>query len=187
MKTAAFFLILLFLLDQRRLRSDIRRPEVQEQVPVIEVQEIKQALPVRLKIPKLNIDAFIESVGLTSGGAMGVPEDTANAGWFNLGPRPGERGSAVIAGHFDGKNGGAGVFADLYKLKPGDKLSVQDDKGIEIIFTVRESHLYDPGFAEEVFSSGDGIHLNLITCDGVWDGVKKSYSKRLVVFFDIID
>lgn len=187
MKTAVFFLILLFVFDQRRPRSVIRRPEVKEQIPVIEVQEKKQTLPVRLKIPKLNIDAFIESVGLTSGGAMGVPENTANVGWFNLGPRPGEKGSAVIAGHFDGKNGEAGVFADLYKLKAGDELSIEDDKGVEIVFAVRESRLYDPGFAEEVFSSGDGIHLNLITCDGVWDGIKKSYSKRLVVFFDIID
>ena len=186
MKTAAFFLILLFILDQGRSRSIIRRPEAREQITVIEVQEKKQALPVRLKILKLNIDAFVESVGLTSGGEMEVPKDTADVGWFNLGPRPGERGSAVIAGHFDNKNGGPGVFANLYKLKPGDELSVEDNEGIVTTFIVRESRLYDLGFAEEVFSSGDGINLNLVTCDGVWDGVRKSYSKRLVVFTDII-
>lgn len=187
MKTTAFFLILLFILDQSRPRNFIRLQEIKKQIPVFEIQKDKQALPVRLKIPKLNIDAFVESVGLTSGGAMEVPENTANVGWFNLGPRPGERGSAVISGHFDGENGEAGVFADLYKLKAGDKLSIEDDKGAEIVFSAGESRLYDPGFAEEVFSSGSGTRLNLITCDGVWDGVKKSYSKRLVVFFDIID
>jgi hypothetical protein len=35
--------------------------------------------------------------------------------------------------------------------------------------------------------SNDKAHLNLITCDGVWDVTKKSYSKRLVVFADIAD
>jgi hypothetical protein len=52
-------------------------------------------------------------------------------------------------------------------------------------FVVRESRTYNPGYAEEVFSANDGAHLNLVTCDGVWDGAKKSYSKRLVIFADI--
>lgn len=58
------------------------------------------ASPVRLKIPKINIDAAIESVGLTPEGAMDVPKSHTNVAWFNLGPRPGEQGSAVINGHF---------------------------------------------------------------------------------------
>lgn len=50
-----------------------------------------------------------------------------------------------------------------------------------------ESRTYNPGHADEVFHQGDdGSHLNLITCDGVWDGVEKSYSKRLVIFADIV-
>ena len=117
---------------------------------------------------------------------MDVPKTATDTGWFKFGPRPGEKGSAVIAGHFDGTNGEPGVFIDLNKLKKGDKLYIIDDKELTLTFTVRESRVYNPGYAEEVFSSNDGIHLNLVTCDGVWDGTKKSYSKRLVVFADII-
>jgi LPXTG-site transpeptidase (sortase) family protein len=106
-------------------------------------------------------------------------------GWFEPGPRPGEIGSAVIAGHVDGESGEPAVFTNLYKLKEGDKLYIEDDKGGSIAFVVRESRTYDPGYADEVFIQNDNAHLNLITCDGVWDGVKKSYSKRLVVFTDI--
>lgn len=57
--------------------------------------------------------------------------------------------------------------------------------GTSTAFVVRESRLFDPGYADEVFSRNDGVYLNLITCDGVWDEAKNSYSKRLVVFADI--
>lgn len=149
-------------------------------------REVSQELPVRLKIPTINIDASIEYVGLTSLRTMEVPKDSLNVGWYKLGARPGEVGSAVIDGHVDRENGEAGIFANLYKLKPGDKVYIEDDKGKILTFIVKKSQTFDPGLANEVFSLSDGIHLNLITCDGVWDGVKKSYSKRLVIFTDII-
>ncbi len=145
----------------------------------------RQAESKRLIIPQIDVNAHIEYVGTTPEGAMEVPSDSADVGWFKLGPRPGEKGSAVISGHVDSQDGEAAVFTNLYKLKKGDKLYVQDDKGTTTLFVVRELRTYDPGYADEVFSGGDGHHLNLVTCDGVWDGVKKSYSKRLVVFADI--
>jgi len=141
--------------------------------------------PTRLIIPAININASIQPLGVTPGGEMEVPSNTIDVGWFKFGSRPGEKGSAVIAGHFDRENGEAGVFADLYKLKKGDKLYIKDDKGTITPFVVRESRTYDPGYADVIFSRNDSDYLNLITCDGVWDGAKKSYSKRLVVFTDI--
>lgn len=149
------------------------------------ISKISPGAPVRLIIPQININTDIKYMGVTPYGVMEVPNNIMDVGWFKLGPHPGEKGSAVIAGHFDGKNGEAGVFVNLYKLKKGDKLYTEDDKGVLIAFIVREKHIYDPGSADEVFSSSDSAHLNLITCDGVWDGAKKSYSKRLVVFADI--
>jgi LPXTG-site transpeptidase (sortase) family protein len=116
---------------------------------------------------------------------MEVPTNAIDVGWFKIGPKPGEVGSAVIAGHFDDRNGEPGVFYDLYKLKAGDKLYIEDDKGKTISFVIQSSRVYDVGYADTVFSRNDGTYLNLITCDGVWDGVKKSYDKRLVVFASI--
>lgn len=146
------------------------------------IQQKTQGFPVRLKIPAINVNAGIQQVGVTQTGEMDVPSNTVDAGWFKMGSRPGEKGSAVISGHFNGSSGEAGVFFNLYKLKAGDKLYIEDSNGKSIGFVVQESRTYDPGFADEVFSLSDSAHLNLVTCDGVWDGVKKSYSKRLVVF-----
>lgn len=138
-----------------------------------------------LVIPTINVNASIQPLGVTSMGEMEVPDNTLDVGWFKLGPKPGEKGSAVIAGHFDGTNGEAGVFTNLYMLKEGDKLYIKDGREATSTFVVRESRIYDPGYAEDVFSSSGSAHLNLVTCDGVWNGTKKSYSKRLVVFADL--
>lgn len=157
----------------------------QKQVPQETTQQEVQGLPVRLVIPTINVSANVQYVGITPLGEMEVPSNAFDVGWFKLGSRPGEIGSAVIAGHIDDQSGKAGVFIDLYTLKVGDELYVEDDQGKMTRFIVRESRAYDPGFAEEVFSANDNAHLNLVTCDGLWDGVKKSYAKRLVVFADI--
>jgi len=148
------------------------------------LSKVSSGLPVHLTIPAINVNANIQYVGVTPQGTMDVPSNTVDVGWFRLGSRPGEKGSAVISGHFDSQNGEPGVFANLHKLKKGDKMYIEDDKGKLIIFIVRESRIYNTGYAEEIFSLNDGTHLNLITCDGVWDGAKKSYSKRLVIFAD---
>jgi sortase A len=141
-------------------------------------------LPLRLTIQEINVDAAIEQVGLTSDGLMDAPKGPAEVGWFNRGPRPGDKGSAVIAGHSGWKNNIPAVFDNLENIKPGDKVTVQDDKGAVISFVVRESRRYDPeADASDVFRSNDGkAYLNLITCVGVWNKLTKSRSERLVVF-----
>lgn len=159
----------------------------QRQVPQSTAQPESQGLPVRLVIPTINVNTNVQYVGITPQGEMEVPSNAVDVGWFKLGSRPGEKGSAVIAGHIDGESGEAGVFINLYALKQGDELYVEDYQGIRTRFIVRESRTYDPGYAEEVFSANDSAHLNLVTCDGIWDGTKKSYAKRLVVFADIAD
>ena len=177
----AFGVLLLFFLLYLN-NSVNQEPQIQDQT----VSKISLGLPVRLKIPVIGVDAEIEHVGVNDGGEMDVPSNTANTAWFKPGTRPGEVGSAVIAGHFNGKQGERGVFADLNKLKTGDKLYVQDNFGVMATFEVQETSNYNPGFAEDVFGKSDGIYLNLITCDGVWDVAEKSYTKRLVVLAVLI-
>ncbi|MBP9822078.1 MAG: class F sortase [Candidatus Pacebacteria bacterium] len=147
----------------------------------------KGSLPLRLRIPIIGVDSLVENVGLTAAGAMGVPVVVGNVGWFSLGKRPGEIGSAVIDGHYGLlKKGGSSVFDNLNKLKIGDKISVENYDGGIISFVVKEIKHFEPeADASSVFVSNDGkAHLNLITCEGVWDKVSESYSKRLVVFAD---
>ncbi|MDO8604303.1 MAG: sortase [bacterium] len=141
-------------------------------------------VPTRIIIPDINVDAVVEGMGVTPLGAMDSPKGPTTAGWFNLGKRPGEQGSAVISGHYGWKNGIPAVFDNLKKLKTGDKIYVVDAQGTTTVFIVRESRLYDQNAdASDVFISSDGnAHLNLITCEGTWNKTEKSYSNRLVVF-----
>lgn len=137
-------------------------------------------------VPAIRVDAVVLSVGLASDGAMDTPKSPSDTAWFELGPSPGDPGSAVIAGHYGWKNNMPAVFDDLSALRRGDKIYVENEKGETTTFIVRESRLFDEKEnAADVFSSSDGkAHLNLVTCEGVWSKDTKSYSKRLVVFTD---
>lgn len=148
--------------------------------------KISSSLPVRLKIPSINIDAPIDSVGLTKKGSIGVPKGPSEVAWYDLSPIPGEKGNTVMDGHSGWKNGIPAVFDNLYKLKKGDKIYVESDTGVVISFVVREIKSYGQNEdAPDVFISNDGLsHLNLITCSGIWNDIDKSHSERLVVFTD---
>jgi LPXTG-site transpeptidase (sortase) family protein len=167
-----------------------RKPAVQntsQSLPIQQHGDRDAGLPVRLKIPRIGVDAAVEDVGLTPDGSMGVPDRLADVAWYKLGPRPGQWGSAVIAGHRSSKEWMPAVFDNLHDLHPGDYLYIEDDKGSTIAFIVRESRIYDPeANAGDVFSQSDGVHLNLITCDGTWNEAQKSFSKRLVIFADAL-
>lgn len=143
-------------------------------------------MPIRLKVPKINIDAAVEYVGLTPQGDMDIPKGPDNVAWYSQGPRPGEKGSSVINGHFGWRDNIPAVFDNLHTLQKGDNLSVEDEKGKIITFVVRELRTYgQDDDASAVFRSSDKkAHLNLITCQGTWNKNQKSYSNRLVVFTD---
>lgn len=147
---------------------------------------IPRGLPVRLKIPVINVDSAIEDALITPDGRMDVPAGTLNVAWFSLGPHPGRVGSAVIGGHFGVNNGVPFVFYDLDKLKIGNSIFVVDDRGDTLSFVVQSIKSFDRNAdATTVFTSQDGLaHLNLVTCEGIWNQVDNSYPDRLVVFAD---
>lgn len=153
----------------------------------LSTRRVKSVLPVRLKIPKIKVDAFLERVGLTAQWAVGVPKGGVNAARYELGPRPGKIGNAIIVWHYGTwKTGQWSVFDHLQNLKKGDKIYVEDASGVSISFVVTKSRTYSPtAIVPEVFNSTDGkSHLNLITCDGVRNKITKHYPNRLVVFAD---
>ena len=117
---------------------------------------------------------------------MAVTVGPVDVAWYDLGPRPGESGSAVIAGHDGWKDGIAAVFDKLSALAVGDKIYVDDRQGSTTVFVVRDIETYGKSQNDSlVFNSNDGeSHLNLITCEGTWNASEQSYSNRLVVFAD---
>ena len=154
------------------------------QVIVIVPKIVQTTLQAHLLIPSINVDAVIKAMGVTSAGAMAVPNNRVDVGWYSLGTKPGDTGSAVIGGH-DNYGGGDGAFVDLNRLKVGDVLSVVDAKGVSTSFVVREMKTFAATDENTgIFASTSGAHLNLITCSGVWDAAAESYTTRLVVFTD---
>jgi LPXTG-site transpeptidase (sortase) family protein len=148
---------------------------------------VKYGLPMHLLIPKLKVDAPISYMGLTANGEMDVPPDLVTVGWYKFGTKPGEQGSAVIAGHLEGTED-LGVFIDLDKLRSGDVINVRNDREEVVSFAVRETRTYKQAERpNEIFNKTDGSYLNLITCSGTWDNAKKRYSHRYVVFADRIE
>lgn len=168
-------------------RSSPLSSEPQPQPVVTEkITSVSRAEPARLQIPAIALDAEVESVGLTSKGAMDTPQNRYNVAWYNKGPRPGELGSAVIDGHLDGENQTTAVFKDLNKVKVGDTITIVDKDNKTLTFTVRRTKLFqatDP--TTEVFGSTNGIYLNLITCAGTWNTERQDYEERLVVFTEL--
>lgn len=140
--------------------------------------------PVTLIIPKLNIEAKIEQVGVNEKNQMDVPKDANDVAWYIGGPRPSELGNAVIAGHYDTPSGRPAIFYNLNKLLPGDKVEIVSLDLKKRIFVVTNKAVipYENSPRELIFGEANGKNLNLITCAGVWDQVKKSYVDRLVIY-----
>ncbi len=145
---------------------------------------------VRLLIPAIGVNAPIESVGVRPDGTMETPAQRPwnNVGWYNSGPRPGERGSAVIAGHLDRPGGNPAVFWRLHDLRFGDSVLVVDASGKALLFHVTRIIFSPPQDApvQDVFGNTAGSFLNLTTCAGDWIPTQHQTAMRLVVYTSLV-
>ena len=122
-----------------------------------------------------------EYLGLTQDKAMDAPKDPDKVGWYKLGPRPGEKGNALVDGHVDW-GGKTRVFWGLRNLKPGDTITVTDADGKRHDFAVQWSKWYDANASvSDTFAQTDQTELTLVTCGGEFDHKTKQYLSRLVV------
>ncbi|BAC14619.1 hypothetical conserved protein [Oceanobacillus iheyensis HTE831] len=144
--------------------------------------------PSEINIDSINVSSSVESVGLLENGEMAVPEDFTKTGWFDLGTNPGNRGSAVIAGHVDDKTG-PGVFFDLDKLKKDDEIEVIGEDGKKLTFKVVDTEVFhkDNAPIEDIFGYTSRRMLNLITCIGTFDHSIGGRTERLVVYTELVE
>jgi sortase (surface protein transpeptidase) len=141
-------------------------------------------VPARVIVPSVEIDARIVGVGLQDDGEMETP-DFGLAGWYRLGPRPGEPGPAVIVAHVDSVQG-PDVFNRLDELTAGDEIVVEDAIGDRARFVVRDSETIPKSElpVERIWSDGDDPVLRLITCGGEFDRAIRSYESNVIVYAD---
>jgi sortase (surface protein transpeptidase) len=141
------------------------------------------AKPVRLLIPKLQVDSSLETLHQDSRGVLVAPAYADTAGWWSKGVVPGDVGAAVIVGHLDTILGPA-VFEHLKQLRPGDLIDVRMSDGRTVKFAVDGSHVVKKALfpSAEVYGATPDAQLRLITCSEPFDPVAHSYTDNLVVF-----
>lgn len=137
--------------------------------------------PTRVMIPVIGVDEGLYGVGLKPDGAMATPA-FGDAGWYDLGPRPGAAGPAVIVAHVHGP-AGDDVFARLHELRPGDRIGVRRTDG-SAVFVV-DSIERAPKEAlptDRIWNDTDQAVLRLITCGGTPDPVTRMYPDNTIVY-----
>lgn len=141
------------------------------------------APPVRIRIPVARVDSGLQRLRKAPNGAIQVPSDPDVAGWYVEGPRPGQRGPAVILGHVDSRAGPA-VFYKVPWLRRGDIIHIdRSDKTTANFRVTRVLRVPKSRFPSElVYAPTLDTSLRLVTCGGIFDRRTGSYRDNVIVF-----
>ncbi|WP_346623662.1 class F sortase [Blastococcus montanus] len=149
------------------------------------------AAPVAVTIPAIDVSSDLMRLGLNDDGTVEVPplEPDDRAGWYELGPAPGDIGPATILGHVDSAEHGPGIFFDLGALQLGDEIEVARADGSVAVFAVDrvERHPKDEFPTIAVYGNTDDAQLRLITCGGDFDSAVRSYEDNVIAFATLVD
>ncbi|OIJ98729.1 class F sortase [Streptomyces sp. MUSC 14] len=144
------------------------------------------ALPQRVDIPRLGVQAPVVARGLDAEGAVDPPpfDQPGVVGWYGAGTRPGAKGAALLVGHVDTATR-PGVFYKLSTLTPGATVRVVRSDGKVARFTVDDVRVMPrTGFdAHQAYGPHrpGRAELRLITCGGAFDRTTSSYTANVVV------
>ncbi|MCT9144072.1 class F sortase, partial [Streptomyces violarus] len=123
-------------------------------------------------------------LGLTKTGSLDAPPAARGnlAGWYEAGTTPGERGTAIVAGHVDNADGPA-VFYGLGALTKGSTIEVDRRDGRVAVFTVDAVEAYAAkDFPDrKVYGPARRPELRVITC-GAGYSRTTGYQGNVVVF-----
>ncbi|MEU0082890.1 class F sortase [Streptomyces sp. NPDC006274] len=144
--------------------------------------------PVRLRIPRIGVDAPVTGLGLDAEGSLEVPPaaDRNLAGWYEDGTTPGAEGTAIVAGHVDNAQGPS-VFYSLGALKKGHRIEVLRADGRTAVFTIDAIEVYEAdAFPDQkVYGAGDRAELRVITCGGGFSD-ETGYQGNVVAYAHLI-
>lgn len=128
--------------------------------------------------------AHIVSVGLNPDGSMEIPDEISEVGWYSLtGIRPGDSGTAVLAGHVDSRTQGHGPFNELSQLTVGDEITIDTVNGAQTwTVTSTAAHPRADLPIADLFSLDGPPRLALVTCGGDFDRDERSYEDNIVVY-----
>jgi sortase (surface protein transpeptidase) len=147
---------------------------------------LKQALPLRVDIPELDVQAPVVARGLDAQGGVEPPpfDEPGVVAWYRGGATPGAAGTALFVGHVDTRSKPA-VFYRIGTLRPGAVVRVVRDDGKVAEFTVESVEVLsrDHFDARQAYGPRQPgrAELRLITCGGTYDKASDTYSANVVV------
>ncbi|MEV2212014.1 class F sortase [Streptomyces sp. NPDC050997] len=147
------------------------------------------SVPDRVRIPTIRVDAPIMPIGLDADGwvAAPPPEDPNLAGWFTGAVSPGEKGTSIVVGHVDNRQGPA-VFYGLGALKQGSRVEMVRKDKKTAVFEVYGIEVFEknnfPG--DRVYASKGSPELRVITCGGGFSK-QNGYDGNVVAFARLVE
>ena len=130
----------------------------------------------RISIRAIGVEAGIIPVGVTRLGRLAIGDSVRDVYRWRDDVRPGQRGSAVLAGHTWSK--GPGVFDNLGHLKVGHRVVVGTYRFA--VTRVRRVTDMSPAEVSRLFSDRGRARLVLITC-GDRNDLTGVYRTRIIV------
>lgn len=141
------------------------------------------APPTRFEVEELGISMPVRPVGVAKDGQMALPPSPAVMGWYQHGPRPGERdGATVLAAHRDMPEFGTGPAARLERVDRGDLLTVRSGNTVRRYRVTQVTRLEKRSLdLATLFARSGPARLHVVTCSGAFDPRTRSYEENLVV------
>ncbi len=139
--------------------------------------------PHRITIPAIGVSARVVPLQLEPDGTMQTPDSWSDAGWYEPGREPGERGPAIITGHVDSTNGPA-VFYRLRELRRGNLIHIRRADGSTVRFRVEGLERWPKAAfpTRRVFGTTRIAALRLVTCSGDFDASSGHYVDNTIVY-----
>ncbi|MGW2890102.1 class F sortase [Streptomyces griseoruber] len=147
---------------------------------------LTSALPQRIDIPELGVQAPVVARGLDAEGGIDPPpfDQAGVVGWYAAGAKPGAKGTALMVGHVDTETRPA-VFYKLSTMRAGETIRVVRDDGRVAEFTVDQVEVVQRADfdARQAYGTrqADRAELRLITCGGTFDRASRSYTANVIV------
>lgn len=171
---------------QSRSAPSSERPSADE----VNNYAVAPDLPKYINLPTIGVSKTrIIQRGLTKNNQIAEPDNIYDTGWYNGSAKPGQKGALFIYGHVSSWQAN-GVFYNLKKLKPGDKIYIVRGDNKQFVYQVVSLKTYNYKHVDmgQVLSPIDAGRpgLNLMTCTGQIMKGTSEFNERLVVFASLV-
>lgn len=158
--------------------------------PADQGQQERSPEPVQVLYPGIDADIPVEPRGVASDGQMDIPDDAAQAAWYEYGKAPADEvGTTVISAHAGSEETPVGPLYALKDSRPGEEVTVLDEAGAAHHYEVTQvEQLGKDGLDFAPYFERTGEHrLVLITCGGQWIDERGSYADNIIVVAEPLD